>query len=327
MREDLWIQYWAHMLDEAMDKSIVESNEKELRAKFHKNDEFYTSFEDVEKTLKPFANKFRGKSVLCNCDNPEWSQTYLWLALSFEDLGLKELMGIGYGCTYMHVVDAQHPAESPLKVEADNGGDFRTGISLRALKRCDVVVSNPPFSKNKESEFNMFVDFIRLPIENGKDVIGIGPTHGITYDYIADKIKDKKLNVLKSPYRWFKSPEGYDKDVQVSVYTTFMDVKSISNGSQIPFNTTIKLDQLPIRLDGVFLAMNSKGQVSKLSIPTPSALTNRKCIIVPYNVLELEWRKHFRFVGLESIKDNFYIQGEKVPVSKFKGCLMQYKSV
>ena len=60
-------------------------------------------------------------------------------------------------------------------------------------------------------------------------------------------------------------------------------------------------------LDDVFLAMNNKWQVSKLSIPTPSALTNRKCIIVPYNVLELEWRKHFRFVGLESIKDNFYI--------------------
>lgn len=53
--------------------------------------------------------------------------------------------------------------------------------------------------------------------------------------------------------------------------------------------------------------MNNKGQVSKLSIPTPSALTNRKFIIVPYNVLELEWRKYFRFVGLESIKDNFYI--------------------
>ena len=67
------IEYWAHMLDEAMDKSIVESNEKELRAKFRKNDEFYTSFEDVEKTLKPFVSKFRGKSVLCNCDNPEWS--------------------------------------------------------------------------------------------------------------------------------------------------------------------------------------------------------------------------------------------------------------
>ena len=53
--------------------------------------------------------------------------------------------------------------------------------------------------------------------------------------------------------------------------------------------------------------MNSKGQVSKLSIPAPSALTNRKFIIVPYNVLELEWRKYFRFDGLESIKDNFYI--------------------
>ena len=77
----------------------------------------------------------------------------------------------------------------------------------------------------------MFVDFIRLPIENGKDVISIWPTHSITYDYIASKIKDKKLNALKSPYKWLKSPEGYDKDVKMFIYMTFMDVKSISNRS------------------------------------------------------------------------------------------------
>ena len=38
-------------------------------AKSAKNDEFYTRIEDVEKELKNYKDFFKGKKVLCNCND------------------------------------------------------------------------------------------------------------------------------------------------------------------------------------------------------------------------------------------------------------------
>ena len=58
-------------------------------AKTAKNDEFYTQLTDVEKELKYYKHHFKDKVVLCNCDDPEWSEFWNYFALNFEELGLK----------------------------------------------------------------------------------------------------------------------------------------------------------------------------------------------------------------------------------------------
>jgi len=40
-------------------------------AKATKQDEFYTQLSDIEKELKHYAKHFKGKTVLCNCDDPK----------------------------------------------------------------------------------------------------------------------------------------------------------------------------------------------------------------------------------------------------------------
>ena len=35
-----------------------------------KKDEFYTLYEDVEKEMLNYTSKFKGKTVICNCDDP-----------------------------------------------------------------------------------------------------------------------------------------------------------------------------------------------------------------------------------------------------------------
>lgn len=35
-----------------------------------KNDEFYTELSEIEKELKNYSDKFNGKVVFCNCDDP-----------------------------------------------------------------------------------------------------------------------------------------------------------------------------------------------------------------------------------------------------------------
>ena len=41
-----------------------------VRANRAKNDEFYTQLVDIEAELRHYRDQFRGKSVLCNCDDP-----------------------------------------------------------------------------------------------------------------------------------------------------------------------------------------------------------------------------------------------------------------
>lgn len=42
-------------------------------AKDAKNDEFYTRLEDINEEMNHYEDKFRGKVVFCNCDDPKWS--------------------------------------------------------------------------------------------------------------------------------------------------------------------------------------------------------------------------------------------------------------
>ena len=47
-----------------------------------KKDEFYTQLSDIENELRHYSEHFRGKTVLCNCDDPRVSNFFLSLDFS-----------------------------------------------------------------------------------------------------------------------------------------------------------------------------------------------------------------------------------------------------
>ena len=65
-------------------------------AKKAKNDEFYTRMTDIEHELVHYKEHFRGKVVLCNCDDPFESNFFKYFALNFNHLGLKKLIATCY---------------------------------------------------------------------------------------------------------------------------------------------------------------------------------------------------------------------------------------
>jgi len=65
-------------------------------AKKAKNDEFYTQLGDIEREMKHYKQHFKGKTVLCNCDDPRVSNFFKYFALNFELLGLKRLIATCY---------------------------------------------------------------------------------------------------------------------------------------------------------------------------------------------------------------------------------------
>ena len=66
------------------------------KAKKQKKDECYTQLSDIERELRHYEHHFRGKTVLCNCDDPRVSNFFHYFSYKFEDLGLKRLITTCY---------------------------------------------------------------------------------------------------------------------------------------------------------------------------------------------------------------------------------------
>jgi len=66
------------------------------RARAAKKDEFYTQLADIERELVHYRAHFRGKTVLCNCDDPRVSNFFNYFSRNFEFLQLKKLITTCY---------------------------------------------------------------------------------------------------------------------------------------------------------------------------------------------------------------------------------------
>ena len=66
------------------------------KAKVNKKDEFNTQLNDIANEMRHYAPYFKGKTVLCNCDDPRVSNFFQYFALKFHTLGLKKLITTCY---------------------------------------------------------------------------------------------------------------------------------------------------------------------------------------------------------------------------------------
>lgn len=174
------------------------------RAKAAKNDEFYTRLEDVEAELGHYSRQFRGKTVLCNCDDPMASSFTKYFCLKFHDLGLKRLICTCYRSRKIDLFsqgndahgtyfsydgghDVDHiPDKSEVELRyLDGDGDFRSDECLDILRQADIVVTNPPFSE--------FREYVRQLVDMNKKFLIIGNKNAITYKEIFPLIKENRL--------------------------------------------------------------------------------------------------------------------------------------
>ena len=158
-------------------------------AKEAKKDEFYTQLPDIENELRHYKEHFRGKVVLCNCDDPYESNFFKYFALNFNSLGLKKLMATCYdgspimgqelqlftfddegedkriaykveitevtdtnGDGVVNLADVQYLLQNDKNVLTllKGHGDFRSAECIEMLKEADIVCTNPPFSLFRE---------------------------------------------------------------------------------------------------------------------------------------------------------------------------------
>ncbi|MBR4153615.1 MAG: modification methylase [Selenomonadaceae bacterium] len=207
-----------------------------------KKDKFYTQLEDIENEVHHYKDFFKGKVVLCNCDDPIESQFFVHFIMLFNHYELKKLIITSYADSPIagKEINLFPDGKTAYKLEIDefrdfNGdgaenwddvefalaqgiykpqqltgdekycaGDFRSKECIELLKEADVVVTNPPFS--------VFREFVALLIEYDKKFLIIGNKNALTYKEIFPLIKDDKLFVGFMPMSreiYFDVPKDY----------------------------------------------------------------------------------------------------------------------
>ena len=165
-------------------------NDNLHKAKEAKNDEFYTQIGDIENELKHYKEHFKGKTVFCNCDNPEWSNFWKYFHLNFEYLGLKKLIATHYDAnepTYKMEYEGGNDSDTSIGVitPLKQNGDFRSPECIELLQKADIVVTNPPFS--------LFREYVAVLMEHQKKFIVIGNLNAITYKEFFPLLRDNKV--------------------------------------------------------------------------------------------------------------------------------------
>lgn len=165
--------------------------EKLLEAKVNKNDEFYTQLQDINNELKNYKNHFEGRTIFCNCDDPEWSNFTKYFILNFEHLKIKKLISTHFEKdkqSYKLECTGQKNEQGELitiKSPLNDTGDFRSQECIRLLEESDIVVTNPPFS--------LFREYVNQLIEHNKKFIIIGHQNAISYKEIFKLFKENKI--------------------------------------------------------------------------------------------------------------------------------------
>ncbi len=190
-------------------------------AKNTKDDEFYTTYETIEKELSHYTHHFKGKVVLCNCDDPFESNFCKYFLINFEHLGLRRLICTSYSQSKMLSAHSSLIDSDGLPLTKGNGyvldissfstkgvedcnsyiikylkesksikrlkgdGDFRSSECVDYLTQADIIVTNPPFS--------LFKELVALIIQHKKKFLVIGNQNALTYKEIFPLIQNNEV--------------------------------------------------------------------------------------------------------------------------------------
>ena len=190
-------------------------------AKLAKNDEFYTQYSDIEAEMNAYVeydpDVFRGKTILCPCDDPEWSNFTRYFATNFTRFGLKKLISTSYlksaGSRQLSLFEETSPVFDPEKHETrgklyilereadgtvrvdvddikldrylDEDGDFRSDEVKAFREEADIIITNPPFS--------LFREFLKWIVDEDKKFAIVGNVNAITYKEVFPLLKENKM--------------------------------------------------------------------------------------------------------------------------------------
>lgn len=253
-------------------------------AKNLKDDEFYTTYECIAEELIHYKRHFRGKCVLCNCDDPLESNFSKYFLKNFNALGLSRLICTSYkdskvsssmykqlgieasmkGERSAYILDVSFISggveifsdefinywlkeNKPIRRLKGNG-DFQSEECLKYLNQADIIVTNPPFS--------LFKKMVTLLISAKKQFLLIGNQNALTYKEIFPLIRE---NLVWTGYHFgdmkFRVPnDSPPRNTRFWVDSTGQKWRSLGNAMWLT-NMDIERRHLRLKLSKRFNVM------------------------------------------------------------------------
>lgn len=215
-------------------------------SKSGKTDEFYTQLSTIEDELRHYRKYFKGKVILCNCDDPYESNFFKYFALNFNALGLKKLITTCYATspiTYtqlsffddLEIIYANGDGKKPYKIEItevkDENGNATIDMTdveylLKSDKNVLTLLEGDGDFRSSECmklleecdvvvtnpPFSLMKEFIPLLAESGKLFLVLGNMNHITFKEIFHYFKDNKMWLgYNAGHFWFRVPDYYEE--------------------------------------------------------------------------------------------------------------------
>ena len=218
------------------------------RAKSAKQDEFYTQLGDISNELKHYKAQLRGKTILCNCDDPYESNFFKYLALNFNTLGIRKLIVTSY--VKSPIVGGQLPlldieglkpdGKEPYALEISEVPDHkrRGATDITDVEYLLKHDANTAWTLKGNGEYNggdfrspecvellkkadivitnppfsLFREYVAQLMKYKKKLLIIGNINAVSYKEIFNLIKENKLwlgESIHSGDREFRVPDHY----------------------------------------------------------------------------------------------------------------------
>ena len=202
------------------------ANRSLQRAHNEKFNEYYTLRSDIERELCNYREHFKGKVVLCNCDDPFESEFVKYFGLNFNVLGLKKLIATCYDSSPIAFEQQSLFAEmrysfpntvrKAYKIEINCVSDFNNdgAVDLSDVRYLLKNVSNSINLLHGNGDFrweecvellkqadivvtnppfSLFREYIALLMKYKKKFVIIGNMNAITYKEVFPLIKDNQI--------------------------------------------------------------------------------------------------------------------------------------
>lgn len=194
------------------------SNKSLNRARSAKNDEFYTLYEDIENKCQYYINEFKGKWIYLPCDS-EQSNFWKYFVKNFNDYKLKKLTATHFSLDGKPSYRLDYNGTDIIKTALQGDGDFRSDECIKITDKCDLIITNPPFS--------LFRVFFKILTEKKKKFLIIGSANVITAKNVFPYIMNRDVFVIPNSQKLdFKMSFTNDKGDTVIVpclwYSNFL---------------------------------------------------------------------------------------------------------
>lgn len=180
-------------------QSLKKSNNNNLHSALkNKNDEFFTFYADIEAECNHYKNFFKDKIIYLNCDDED-SNFWKYFFDHFIEFKIKELWATHLDTAQSYLLKTIDGI-NVIKENLIENGDYNSEECLKLLTQCDIVITNPPFSKSKE--------FISLIVNYNKYFLVIGNENAFSSTLIFPLLKDEKIWTGFNKVKKFFTPEN-----------------------------------------------------------------------------------------------------------------------